>query len=110
MFKAALSLAALFTAASVLASPALAGSRSSGARSVSHSNGAVGRFSPTPPPSIHPLVIVQGGRVPMPNCPGGCLKKNVGQGDTIDGIPGHAGDGSWQIYNSNLPGKGPWGN
>jgi hypothetical protein len=112
MFKAALTLAALFTAAFVATSPALAGSHTTSAFSVGHNNGAVGRFSPTPPPPsrLQPLVIVQVGRVPMPNCPGGCIKKNVGQGDTIDSIPGRPGDGSWQTYNSNLPGKGAYGN
>jgi hypothetical protein len=81
MFKVALTLAVLFTAAFVVSSPSIARN-------------------------------VQVGRVPMPNCPGGCIKRNVGQGDTIDGIPwgGHPGDGSWGIVNNNLPGKGPYGN
>jgi hypothetical protein len=100
--KSMFALAALAaTAASVVASPALAGSNR--ALSVSHINVAVGRFSPTPlPPShLHPMVIVQIGRVPMPNCPGGCIRKNVGQGDTIDRD---------MDVNSNLPGKGAYGN
>jgi hypothetical protein len=120
--KSMFALAALAaTAASVVASPALAGSHMTSAPSVSHINVAVGRFSPAPPPPSHlqPLVIVQVGRVPMPSCPGGCIRKNVGQGDTIDGIPwggqpvgtpAAPGDGSWQTNNSNLPGKGPYGN
>jgi hypothetical protein len=118
--KSMFALAALAaTAASVVASPALAGRNITGAHSVGHINVAVGRFSPTPPPPSHlqPLVIVQRG-IPMPNCPGGCFKKNVGEGDTIDGIPwgGHPGngyqpgDGTWGTVNNNLPGKGPYGN
>src|ERR1019366_612201 len=96
--KSMLALAALAaTAASVVASPALAGRNITSARSVGHINVAVGRFSPTPPPPSHlqPSVVVQVGRVPMPNCPGGCIKKNVGKGDTIDGIPwgGNPGNG-----------------
>jgi hypothetical protein len=73
-------------AASLVASPALAGG--------------------------HRLRNITVGRVPMPSCPGGCIKKNVGQGDTIDGIPvgSHKGDGAWGTNNGNLPGKGAYGN
>jgi hypothetical protein len=105
-----LSALAIVTAAlaTTLASPALAGRNITGTSSVGHINVAVGRFSPAPPPPSHPqpLVIVQGGRVPMPKCPGGCIRKNVGQGDTID----QGGPGEWEEINGNLPGKGPWGN
>lgn len=68
------------TAASLVASPALAGG--------------------------HRLRNITVGRVPMPSCPGGCMKKNVGQGDTID----QGGPGQWEVINGNLPGKGAWGN
>ena len=80
-------LAALaITVASLAASPALAGGHGGG----------------------HRLRNVQtAGHVPPPSCPGGCLKKNVGQGDTID--TGASGT-PWQEVNGNLPGKGAYGN
>ena len=117
-----LSALAIVTAAlaTTLASPALAGRNMTSASSVGHINVAVGRLSPTPASSshVHRLRNVQVGRVPMPNCPGGCIKKNVGEGDTIDGIPWggqpgngyQAGDGSWGTVNNGLPGKGSMGN
>ena len=97
------------TAASVVASPALAGRNIAGARSVGHINIAVGRSSFTTPPSashVHRLRNIQVGHVPLPSCPGGCIRKNVGQGDTID----QGGPGEWEEINGNLPGKGAWGN
>jgi hypothetical protein len=118
-----LSALAIVTAAlaTTLASPALAGRNIAGAGPVGHINIAVGRSSfTTPPPTshVHRLRNVQVGRVPMPNCPGGCIKKNVGEGDTIDGIPWggqpgngyQPGDGSWGTVNNGLPGKGSMGN
>lgn len=97
------------TAASLVASPALAGRASAG--SVGHINVAVGRSSfttPPPPSNGHRLRNVQtAGHVPPPSCPGGCIRKNVGQGDTID--TGDSGT-PWQDVNSNLPGKGAYGN
>jgi hypothetical protein len=85
------------TAASIMASPALAGGHGG-----------------------HRLRNITVGRVPPPSCPGGCIKKNVGQGDTIDGIPWgsqpgngtplNPGDGAWGTNNGNLPGKGAYGN
>jgi hypothetical protein len=118
-----LSALAITTAAlaTTLASPALAGRDITSARSVGHINIAVGRSSfTTPPPSSHAhrLRDLQGGRVPMPKCPDGCIRTNVGEGDTIDSIPwgGHPGngyqpgDGSWGTVNNGLPGKGAMGN
>ena len=86
------------TAASVVASPAFAGGHGTSARSVGHINLAVGRssFTSAPSPShVHRLRNITVGRVPPPSCPGGCIKKNVGQGDTIDNIPigSQPGDG-----------------
>ena len=111
------------TAASVVASPAFAGGHGTSARSVGHINLAVGRssFTSAPSPShVHRLRNITVGRVPPPSCPGGCIKKNVGQGDTIDnipigsqpgdGTPLNPGDGAWGTNNGNLPGKGAYGN
>ena len=51
--------------------------------------------------------------------PGGCFKKNVGEGGAkIDGIPwgGHPGngyqpgDGTWGTVNNNFRARVPWGN
>jgi hypothetical protein len=99
------------TAGSIMASPALAGGHGTSARSVGHINLAVGRssFTTSPSPSRGRRLrdVLTAGRVPPPKCPGGCIKKNVGQGDTID--TGASGT-PWQEVNGNLPGKGAYGN
>ncbi len=109
--KSMFALAALaVTAASIMASPALAGGHStSAARLVISTCGwpiLIHRFS-------FPL-----SRLSLAECsdrrsrsyakmPGGCIKKNVGQVDTID--TGDSGR-TWQEINGNLPGKGAYGN